>query len=93
MLAKLTRIDKQLAKQGYKKIGENKYGVMYRKINYIYDYTQRLDIRLSASGYGFIVSFRESENDDNHASVAMNYQLTKIAIKKLKQMKRKYGWD
>ncbi len=90
-------IDKKLEKIGFVKLhGENeesRYGVYYRKKIEKFGYYQRLDIVHKKSGRHLIMSYQEDINSDKlNNSVGLTYKETKLAMKKYRQTKRKYGW-
>ena len=91
-------VDKQLEKIGFIKLHgedeeESKYGVCYSRKDK-HGFTQRLDICHKKSGRHLIMSYQEGVNSDNfNNSVGLTYKETKLAMKKYRQMKRKYGWS
>ena len=90
-------IDKKLEKIGFVKLhgedGESKYGVCYRRKVEEYGYIQRLDIYYKANGRHMIMSYQEGVNSDMlNNSVGLTYKEMKIAMKKYRQMERKYKW-
>lgn len=90
-------IDEQLKDLGFYKLAsddekEDYYGVCYRKDRGIY--VQRLDIRHKANGRHIIQSYQEGINSDGFNNVVgLTYKETKLAMKKYKQLKRKYKWS
>lgn len=90
-------IDKKLEKMGFAKLHgedeESKYGVYYRRKVEKCGYYQRLDIYHKASGRHLIMSYQEGDNSDKlNNSVGLTYKEMKLAMKKYRQMKRKYDW-
>ena len=90
-------IDKKLEKIGFVKLHgedeESKYGVYYRRKIEEYGYYQRLDICHKASSRHLIMSYQEGVNSDKlNNSVGLTYKEMKFAMKKYRQMKRKYDW-
>lgn len=96
-------IDKKLEKIGFVKVyedkgnghhvSEDKYGVCYERYNEQFKYTQVLDIRHKKSGNHLIQSYQKDVNTDGFNNVVgLNYKETKLAMKKYRQMKRRYGW-
>lgn len=96
-------IDKKLEKNGFIKVyeekesghyvSEDKYGVSYERYNEQFQYTQVLDIRHKKSGNHLIQSYQKDVNTDGFNNVVeLNYKEMKLAMKKYRQMKRRYGW-
>ncbi|MCI8795304.1 MAG: hypothetical protein HFG89_00400 [Dorea sp.] len=96
-------IDKKLRKIGFIKVyedrgngrfvSEDKYGVSYERWIEEYKYTQVLDIRHKTSGKHLIQSFQKNVNADGfNNTVGLSYEETKLAMKKYRQMKRRYNW-
>lgn len=90
-------IDKKFRGLGFKKMeNENKYGVSYIKEIILNDnnkYIHRIDILHKASGNHLIQSYQEGVNSDGFNNmVGLDYKTTKLAMKKYRQMKRKYKW-
>ena len=91
-------VDKKLEELGFVKLTgedrENKYGVCYVRKNHKYNYTQRLDISHKSNGDHIIQSYEEGANKDGFSNVVgLTYLETKLAMKKYRQMKRKYKWN
>lgn len=87
-------IDETLFERGFCKCDEpeNKYGVCYVRTTE-QGYRQRLDIRHKASGRHLIQSYQEEVNSDGfNNAVGLSYEETKLAMKKYRQLKRKYKW-
>lgn len=96
-------IDKKLEKIGFVKVyedkgnghhvSEDKYGVRYERYNEQFKYIQVLDIRHKKSGNHLIQSYQKDVNADGFNNVVgLNYKEMKLAMKKYRQMKRRYGW-
>lgn len=90
-------IDKQLEKIGFQKLHgedeESEYGVYYARHDE-HGFTQRLDIYHKKSGRHLIMSYQEGVNSDKfNNSVGLTYKEMKLAMKKYRQMKRRYGWE
>lgn len=96
-------IDKKLRKIGFIKVyedrghgrfvSEDEYGVSYERQIEKYGYTQVLDIRHKASGKHLIQSFQKDVNVDGfNNTVGLTYEETKLAMRKYRQMKRRYNW-
>ena len=88
-------IDKRLEELGFKKIEEDKLGACYSRVVPISDdiYIHRLDIIHKASGRHLIQSYEEDVNKDGFNNVVgLNYETTRLAMKKYCQLKRKYKW-
>ena len=75
---------------------EDKLGVCYRKnvtINSDDSYIHRIDILHKASGNHLIQSYQEGVNSDGFNNmVGLDYKTIKLAMKKYRQMRRKYKW-
>ncbi len=98
MLRIFTSIDKKLEELGFLKVeNENKYGACYMReipINSGDSYIQRLDILCKSNGHHLIQSYEEGVNSDKlNNSVGLEYREIKLAMKKYKQLKRKYKWN
>ena len=90
-------VDKKLEKLGFVKDivteSENKYGVCYRRETSEFNYIQRLDILPKANGRHLIQSYQEGLNADGfNNAVGLTYEETKLAMRKYRQLKRKYRW-
>lgn len=94
-------IDERFKELGFEKVNdeveaEDKLGVCYRRnvtTNSDDSYIHRIDILHKASGNHVIQSYQESVNSDGFNNmVGLNYETTKLAMKKYRQMKRKYKW-
>lgn len=90
-------IDKKLEKIGFVKLHgedeESKYGVCYRRKFEEYSHCQRLDIYHKESGRHLIISYQEGVNAHGlNNAYGLTYKEMKLATKKYRQMKRKYGW-
>lgn len=91
-------VDEKLKDLGFVKVeNESKYGVCYMRtvsINSDDNYIHRLDILHKASGNHIIQSYQEDVNPDGFNNmVGLNYEVTKLAMKKYRQLKRKYKWE
>lgn len=91
-------VDERLKDLGFEKVeAEDKYGAFYRRvvpINSDYNYIHRLDILYKASGRHLIHSYEEGTNSDGfNNTVGLTYEITKLAMKKYRQLKRKYKWN
>lgn len=90
-------IDKKLEKIGFVKLHgedeESEYGVYYRRKIEQFGYYQRLDIYHKKSGRHLITTYQEGTNSDKfNNSDSLTYKEMKLAMKKYRQMKRKYRW-
>ena len=90
-------IDEKFRGLGFEKMeNENKYGVSYIKEIILNDnnkYIHRIDILHKASGNHLIQSYQEGVNSDGFNNmVGLDYKTIKLAMKKYRQMKRKYKW-
>lgn len=91
-------VDNRLKELGFEKVEtEDKYGACYRRvvpINSDDSYVHRLDIIHKANGKHLIQSYQEETNSDGFNNmVGLTYEVTKLAMKKYRQLKRKYKWD
>lgn len=87
------KADKLLKRLGFEKIGENEFGVSYRKEIKKYNFTQRLDIGHKADGNHLIQSYVEGINSEGFNNcVGVTYPETKAIMKKFRELKRKYRW-
>lgn len=90
-------VDNRLKELGFEKVeAENKYGACFMRvvpINSDDSYIHRLDIIHKANGNHLIQSYQEGVNSDGlNNMVGLNYEATKLAMKKYRQLKRKYKW-
>ena len=88
-------IDKKFEKIGFKKIEEDKYGVVYLRNNKEYKYTQVIHIAYKDSGNHIVQSYDRDvrdENDVGNICIGLTYLETKLVLEKFRQMKRKYKW-
>lgn len=93
MIKLFKSVDDQLKGLGFYKIKENEYGVSYHRNIEKFNYIQRLDIGRKASGRHIIQSYQEGVNSDGfNNDVGLEYLEMKLALKKYKQLKRKYKW-
>lgn len=96
-------VDKKLRKIGFVKVyedrgngryvSEDEYGVSYERQIEKHGYTQVLDIRHKESGKHLIQSYQKDVNTDGfNNTVGLTYEEMKLAMKKYRQMKRRYKW-
>lgn len=87
-------VDKKLEKLGFVAVeSENEYGACYRREVSEFNYIQRLDIIHKANGRHLIQSYQESVNSDGFNNVVgLTYEEAKLAMRKYRQLKRKYRW-
>lgn len=90
-------IDERFKELGFEKVQiEDKFGVRYKRvvtINNDESYVHRLDILHKANGNHIIQSYQEEVNSDGFNNmVGLDYKTTKLAMKKYRQLKRKYKW-
>lgn len=79
---------------GFTKMSENEYRAVYAYPIVTKGFTHVIEITHRTSGYHAISSYNNCMNSDgHHNSVVMSVPETKAAIKKLKQMRRKYHWE
>lgn len=89
----MNRIDKKLKKMGFEKEYENKYGAVFYRKDEKYSYIQILEIHHKRSGNHLIVSYQQDVNKEGlNNVVGLTYEEVKLAIKKYKQLSRKYKW-
>ena len=89
----MNRIDKKLKKMGFEKEYENKYGACFYRKNEKYSYVQNLEINHKRSGNHLINSYQKDLNNEGfNNSVGLTYKEAKLAMKKYKQLSRKYKW-
>lgn len=93
-------VDEKLSDIGFAKMNgvdsENEYGVSYRRFNTKYNYMQRLDIVHKASGRHLIMSYDEDHPKHDLTSnyvVGLTYEEILLAIRKYRELKRKYKWE
>lgn len=94
-------VDEKFKDLGFEKVNdegetEDKLGVCYRRnvtVNSDNSYIHRIDILHKASGNHIVQSYQEGLNSDGFNNmVGLDYKTTKLAMKKYRQMKRKYKW-
>lgn len=86
-------VDERLKDLGFIKLDEDNFGVSYVKDVKKYGFRQRLDIMHKASGKHLIQSYQEGTNSDGFNNVVgLSYEETKLAMKKYRQLKKKYEW-
>ena len=86
-------VDEKLKELGFVKTEENKYGATYRRDEVGVEYAHRLDILHKQSGKHLIQSYVETVNLDGFNDVVgLTYKETKLAMKKYRQLKRRYKW-
>lgn len=91
-------VDEKLKDLGFVKVeNENEYGACYMRnvpIDNDDSYIHRLDILHKVSGKHIIQSYQENVNSDGFNNmVGLSYEVTKLAMKKYRQLKRKYKWE
>lgn len=81
-------IDEKFEEIGFKKIREDKYGVVYERYNNEYKYNQILDILHKANGNHIIQSYDETNTTSQYSpAVGLSGYEVKLALKKMKKMK------
>ena len=87
-------VDEKLKGLGFVKVeNDTKWGVSYERKIAEFGYIQRLDISHKASGKHLIQSYEKGVNKDGFNNVVgLTYYETKLAMKKYKQLKRKFKW-
>lgn len=83
-LFKFKSVDEKLAEIGFKKIVENKYGVVYERYDKKYKYTQVVDISHISSGYHIIHSY--DVDSKGFSCVGLTAYEMKLFVKKMKQL-------
>ena len=76
--------DEKLAEIGFKKIVENKYGIVYARYDKKYKYTQVVDISQISSGYHIIHSY--DVDSKGCSCVGLTAYEMKLFMKKMKQL-------
>lgn len=95
---KFTRADKKLAKLGFAKFctddgKETKYGVSFGKTDVKNGGYHRIDIIHKENGRHLIQSYQEGLNSDAFNNCCgLTYKEMKAAMRKYREMKRKYRW-
>lgn len=89
--------DKMMEELGFEKLegddAESRYGACYQRTNEKYHYVQRLDILHKASSSHLIQSYVAKMNSDGfNDCVGLTYKEMKAAMKKYRELKRKYRW-
>lgn len=91
-------VDEKLKDLGFVKLDtEDKFGVSYIRAvttKHGKSYFHRLDILYKANGNHLIQSYQEDMNSDGFNNmVGLNYKIAKLAMRKYRQLKRKYKWE
>lgn len=84
-------VDEKFAEIGFVKVEENEYGVIYKRKNNKYNYTQALALLYKYSGKHLIQSYDENLMDEKkigNTCVGLTMYEAKLCVKKMKQM----GW-
>lgn len=85
--------DKELKALGFEKYEENDIGVTYHKTVPEHLYIHVLYIGHKHDGYDVFQSYQMNPNsEDFNNCVGLTYKEMGIAMKKYKEMKRKYKW-
>ncbi len=81
-------VDLKLKEIGFNKIREDQYGAEYEREDKEYNYIQKLSFYHKRSGRHLILSYEKQCNKDGYNNVVglTGYE-TKLAIKKMKQLK------
>lgn len=86
-------VDDKLKALGFVKNAEDRHGVVYRRWNEELGYAHRLDIYPKQDGNHMIYSYQEGVNLDGlNNTAALTYKEMKLAMKKCRQLRRKYKW-
>lgn len=81
-------IDKKFEDIGFKKVREDRYGVIYERYDEKYKYTQRLDILHKKSG-NFLIQSYDATNTTSECSpvVGLSRYEIKLVLNKIKRIK------
>ena len=96
---KFTRADRKLAKLGFEKYNtdeekESKYGVSFGRSDTVIDGIHRIDIIYKFNEQHLIQSYQENSNSDGYNNcVGLTYKEMKAAMRKYREMKRRYRWE
>lgn len=86
-------IDTRLRNLNWVKQKEDYYGAIYLRYEYDGKYLHRLDIVHKSKGDSLIQSYQQGVNSDGFNNcVGLSYQDTKLALKKYRQLRRRYRW-
>lgn len=87
-------VDEKLKDLGFRKVNENEFGVSYiKEASIAAKYNHVISIVSKLNGNHLIQSYEEKVNTDNFNNVVgLTYKETKLAMKKYRQLKRKYKW-
>lgn len=89
----LKSVDKQFEDLGFVKVSENDSFCAYRRFNVKYSYNQRLDIIKKKTGKHIIQSYEEEPNSDDFSNVVgLEEKEASLAVRKLREMRRKHKW-
>lgn len=90
---KFKSIDERFLALGFRKIHENEYGVRYEHRT-SQGYVHVIAIICKDSGNHLIQSYEMKINKDGFNNmVGMTEPVTKLALKKLRELKKKYKWE
>ena len=84
-------IDDKFAEIGFEKIGEDQYGVTYKRQPKGFNYIQQLDIAHKSNEYNIVQSYDPNLNDKlgiGNTCVGLTAYEMKLCLQKMKQM----GW-
>lgn len=81
-------IDEKFEEIGFKKVEEDKYGVVYERYNEKYNYNHKLTILRKASGNHILQSYDETNTTSEYSPVVglSGYEM-KLALRKMKKLK------
>lgn len=82
-------IDEKLIEIGFMKISEDKYGVMYERVNEKYHYTQCVNLVHKESGKHIIQSYDKELMDEKkigNTCVGLTYNEMKLFMRKMKKI-------
>lgn len=87
-------VDEKLKDLWFRKVNENEFGVSYiKEASMAAKYNHVISIVSKLNGNHLIQSYEEKVNTDNFNNVVgLTYKETKLAMKKYRQLKRKYKW-
>ena len=86
-------VDRKLKKNGWLKKEESEFGALYIRRNEKYNYMQCLSIMHKKNKNHIIQSYQQEVNSDGFNNcVGLDYNDMKLALRKYRQLKRKYRW-
>lgn len=87
------KADNEMEKLGFEKVQDDEYGSTYLKKIEEYNYVHRIDIVKKSNGNHLIQSYATKTNSDGFNNcVGLTYPEMRAAMKKYRELKRKYRW-